>query len=74
VTAHDRHLMQHFSYPVEAECEECGRTWDAVYTSEYGQGWLEPEDCPGCSGVRVRFESMSDYDIAERRYEARGLL
>ena len=48
-SAHDRHLAQ-FSYAREEMlCEACdASSWVEVF-SEYGQSWIEPEECPACN-------------------------
>lgn len=52
---YDEHLALYRQYTVEVWCSnphctvhEDGET--VLYASEYGQGWLEPEECPLCGG------------------------
>ncbi len=50
---YDAWLSGYQQYPIEAYCtkRDCPNA-DGVtvsYTREYGQGWIEPEDCPICN-------------------------
>ena len=58
-------------YPADLECSACGWQGSGEYHEEYGAGWTDPEECPECGG-ELAAEPMSDYDIAERKAEARG--
>lgn len=74
MTAHDRYLAGFSTHPVEITCrnDECGHVFDGQETSEYGQSWTEPEECPECGGSELDAEWLSSYDLSERRAEARG--
>lgn len=73
MSAHDRYLAQHRSYPVRAVCSDCGEEWDATYVEEYGAGWLEPrEDCAKCGSTAIDTSELDEVDIQERWLEARG--
>jgi Zn ribbon nucleic-acid-binding protein len=68
-SAHDRYLMARETWPATVECDDCGNSFDATYTSEYGQGSLEPEECPKCHrSDNLHVFPMDDADISERRY------
>jgi Zn finger protein HypA/HybF involved in hydrogenase expression len=72
MSAHDRHLTGYSSFAVDITCRSCDHSFDGTETSEYGTGWLEPEECPQCGSNELETSPMSDYDIAERKAEARG--
>jgi hypothetical protein len=75
MTAHDRYLARHMTYPVVVTCRKCDEQWDDQYEEEYGQGWLQVrEQCYRCgaTGDDLQIGEMDELDIEERRLEARG--
>ena len=53
-TAHDNYLRRWRSYEIEVWCTNKGcpshtQPVTVTYCEEYGQGWLEPEECE-CGG------------------------
>lgn len=72
MSAHDRYLAGHCSYPVDIRCLSCDNSFSGLYEEEFGAGWTDPEECPECGGTDLDIEAMSDEDIAERKAEARG--
>lgn len=54
MNAHDRHLAAFRMEEAEVYCANpaCGNSegLDVMWFSEYGQSWIEPEDCPACHG------------------------
>lgn len=54
MSQHDRWLADYRTHPTTVYCanKDCvnhqGMT--ATFFSEYGQSWVEPEDCPVCTG------------------------
>lgn len=75
MNAHDRHLAGYSKHPVNVTCQECGDEYVADEVSEYGQAWLEPEECPNCgaSGDSLSADPLDEQDIEEMKLRARGI-
>jgi rubrerythrin len=75
MSAHDAHLAGYRSSSVRVYCRVCGEEWDGGVTEEYGMSSLEPhEECPSCGSTDLETLELTQQDIAERRYESRGLM
>ena len=54
MSAHDAYLADYHTSEITVFCAntDCSNS-DGItvrYESEYGQGWITPEDCPACGG------------------------
>lgn len=68
-SAHDRWLANYHHEEVDVyctnrECADYGEPQTVDYESEYGQGWITPEECPTCNG-EFSFEAPPEIEEDE---------
>ena len=72
MSAHDRYLAGYRQSHVWLVCDDCGEEFDGVLLTEYGQSWVEPEECPKCGSANMTDRPMDDTDEQELWLLSRG--